>query len=132
MIGEKNVANLLIVRNVAATGVAGTKGTNVSAVIPNMVTGESVVVTPGGIVVDGSTATVAALPTEFKIGTKLSSGKILWSDLIRARDIKSITTKRYAAATLQTDYVGYNGVSGSIDAVSNNIYNLRVYMLPLD
>lgn len=132
MIPEKNVANLLIVRNVAATGVAGTEGTNVSAVIPNMVTGESVVVTPGGVVVDGSTATVAALPTEFKIGTKLTSGKMLWSDIIKARSIKSINTKRYAAATLQTDYVGYNGTSGSIDAISNNIYTLRLYMLPLD
>ena len=132
MITEKNVANMLIVRNVAATGVAGTEGTNVSAVIPNMVTGESVCVTPGGVVVDGSTATVAALPTEFKIGTKLTSGKILWSDLIKAKSIKSIYTKRYAAATLQTDYVGYNGTSGSIDAISNNIYTLRLYMLPLD
>jgi hypothetical protein len=132
MILEKNVANLLIVRNVAATGVAGTEGTNVSAVIPNMVTGESVCVTPAGLVVDGSTATIAALPTEFKIGTKLSSGKILWSDLIKARSIKSINTKRYAAATLQTDYVGYNGVSGSIDAINSNIYTLRLYLLPLD
>ena len=132
MISEKNVANMLIVRNVAATGVAGTEGTNVSAVIPNMVTGEAVVVTPGGVVVDGSTATIAALPQQFKIGTKLTSGKILWSDLINARDIKSITTKRYAAATLQTDYVGYNGTDGSIDAISNNIYTLRLYLLPLD
>lgn len=132
MISEKNVANMLIVRNVAATGVAGTEGTNVNAVIPNMVTGESVIVTPGGTVVDGSTATIAALPKEFKIGVKLSSGKIQWSDLIKASSIRSITTKRYAAATLQTDYVGYNGTDGSIEAISNNFYTLRLYMLPLD
>ena len=125
MISEKNVANLLIVKNVNTTQTAGA---NISAAISGMNTGESTIVSPGGVIVDAA----GTLPKEFKIGTKLSSGKIQWSDLLKAKDIKSITTKRYAAATLQTDYVGYNGTSGSIDAISNNYYTLRLYMLPLD
>ena len=125
MISEKNVANLLIVKNVNTTQTAGT---NISAAISGMNVGESTIVSPGGVIVDAA----GTLPKEFKIGTKLSSGKIQWSDLLKAKDIKSIVTKRYAAATLQTDYVGYNGTDGSIDAISNNIYTLRLYMLPLD
>lgn len=125
MISEKNVANLLIVKNVNTTQTAGA---NISAAISGMNVGESTIVSPGGVIVDAA----GTLPKEFKIGTKLSSGKIQWSDLLKAKDIKSIVTKRYAAATLQTDYVGYNGTSGSIDAISNNIYTLRLYMLPLD
>lgn len=130
MVTEKNVANLLIVRNVAATGVGGTEGTNVSNAIPNMVTGESVCITPGGIVIDGS-GTITNYP-EFKIGVKLSDGKMQWSDIIKAKSIKSINTLRYTAAANQLDYVGYNGTTGSIDAINNNFYTLRLYMLPLD
>jgi hypothetical protein len=124
MITERNVTNMLIVKNVNTTISAGT---NVSAELAGMNTGESIITTPGGVVVDS-----ASLPTEFKIGTKLSTGKIQWSDIIKLSSIKSIYADSYSLATLQTDYVGYNGTSGSIDAINSNIYTLRLYRLPLD
>ena len=47
MIGERNVANMLIVKNVNTTISAGT---NVSAELAGMNTGESIITTPGGVV----------------------------------------------------------------------------------
>ena len=60
MISEKNVANLLIVKNVNTTQTAGA---NISAAISGMNVGESTIVSPGGVIVDAA----GTLPKEFKI-----------------------------------------------------------------
>jgi len=127
MITEKNVANLLIVSNGSKTT---THTTNVSAALAGMNTGESVVCTPGGIIVNAASA--ATLTQQFKIGTKLSTGKFLWSDIIDAKSITKIDARGFTPYTTQVDYVGYNGTSGSIEVMNDNIYTVRMYMLPID
>lgn len=119
---ERNIGEILIVNSVAAT--AGMESNNVDGYISSMNTGESVVVSPAGVVVDAT----GTLPAQFKIGTKLIDGTMQWTDLIDAASIKSIYTKRYAAATLQKDYIGYNGTSGDIDVINSNMYYIRLYI----
>jgi len=126
MITERNVANLLIAKSVNTTLTA--TQTITSSIISSMNTGETIVTSPGGVIVDAA----GTLPKEFKIGVKNTDGKIQWSDLINAGSIKSIYTKKYSVATQQVDYIGYNGTSGSLDVINSNIYTIRLYLVPLD
>lgn len=126
MQAQRNVANLLVVNSVAAT--AGMETNNIDGYISSMSTGEPVIVSPGGVVVDAT----GTLPTEFKIATKLTDGTLLYSDIIKAKGIKSIVAHKYVAATNQVDYVGYNGSTGSFDVINNNIYSIKLYLKPTD
>jgi len=126
MQAQRNVANLLVVNSVAAT--AGMESNNIDAYISSMSTGESVIVSPGGIVVDAT----GTLPTEFKIATKLTDGTLQYSDTIKAKGIKTIHANKYVAPTNQIDYIGYNGSSGSFDVINSNIYSVKMYLKPTD
>lgn len=126
MHAQRNVANILIANSVAAT--AGMEGLNIDGFISSLSTGEPVVISPAGTVVDAT----GTLPTEFKIATKLTNGDLNISDIIKAKSIKSISTTRYSAATNQVDYVGYNGSTGSIDVINNNIYAVKINLIPTD
>jgi len=125
MQAQRNVANILIANSVASTVTAGN---NVEDELSGMSTGEPVVLTLGGVIVDAA----GTLPSEFKIATKLTDGTLNYSDVIKARSIKSIQTNRYVAATNQLDYIGYNGSSGSIDVINDNIYSVKLYLRPTD
>jgi hypothetical protein len=124
---ERNIGSLLIA-NAAVTTV--TTGTNVDAELSGMFTGETVVTTPAGAILDAATA--STLVPRFKLATKLSSGKLQWSDIIDATKITSIQVNSYVAATNQLDYIGYNGTSGSIEVIDENHYYVRLYLQPLD
>lgn len=126
MQAQRNVANLLVVNSVAAT--AGMETNNIDGYISSMSTGEPVIVSPGGVVVDAT----GTLPTEFKIATKLTDGTLLYSDVIKAKGIKSIHANKYVAATNQVDYIGYNGSSGSIDVINSNLYQVKMNLKPTD
>ncbi len=123
---EQNISEILIAKNVAAT--ADMENTSINNHVASMNIGELVIVSPGGVVVDAT----GTLPTSFKIGVKLSDGTMQWSDTIQAKNIRSISSTKYIATTLQTDYIGFNGTSGSIDAINNNLYYIRLYILPSD
>jgi len=123
---ERNIGELLVANSVAAT--AGMEGNNIDGYISSLSVGEPVIVSASGIVVDAT----GTLPAKFKIGTKLTSGVMQWSDLIDAKSIKSIVSHKYTASTLQLDYIGYNGTSGSISVTNSNIYYIRMYYKPLD
>lgn len=126
MQAQRNVANILIANSVAAT--AGMETLNIDGFVSSLSTGEPVVISPAGIVVDAT----GTLPTKFKIATKLTNGDLNFSDIINAKSIKSINVHKYVAPTNQVDYVGYNGTSGSIDVINNNIYAIKMYLRPTD
>lgn len=123
---ERNIGEILIVKSVAAT--ADMEGANVDGFLSTLAVGEPVVVNAAGTVIDAT----ATLPAKFKIGVKLTSGVIQWTDLIDANSIKSINTNRYVAAAAPVDYIGYNGTSGSIEVINNNLYYVRMYIKPMD
>jgi len=126
MQAQRNVANLLVLNATATT--AGMETLNIDGFISSMNVGECVVISPAGIVVDAT----GTLPTEFKIATKLTDGSMNYSDIIKAKSIKSINAHKYVAAANQIDYIGYNGTSGSIDLINENIYSVKLYLRPTD
>ena len=125
MITEKNISNLLIIKEVATTLTATN---NIDAEVAGCTVGEAVVTSPGGVIVDAA----GTLPKQFKIGQVRTGNTILWSDVIDPKYIDSIDAFRTVAATQQLDYIGYNGTSGAIEAINNNIYTVRLYMIPTD
>lgn len=125
MQAQRNVANILIANSVATTL---THSNNIDNYIANMPIGEPGVISPSGIVVNGQ----GDLPAEFKIVTKLTDGGLNISDIIKAKNIKSIHTTRYTPATNQVDYIGFNGSTGSIDVINNNIYSVKINLMPTD
>jgi len=52
--------------------------------------------------------------------TKLTSGTI------KKANIKVAKRKVYVAATEQLDYIGYNGTSGALEAIDDNLYTVRL------
>jgi hypothetical protein len=50
------------------------------------------------------------------------------SDVIDGSKITSITTKAPVAAAEQLDYIGFNGTSGDIDEIMNNLYMATVHI----
>lgn len=50
------------------------------------------------------------------------------SPIIKKTDVVKASRKAYTAATEQVDYIGYNTSSGSIDAINDNLYRIRLSM----
>jgi hypothetical protein len=123
---ERNISEILIAKAVAAT--ADMENTSVNLHVASMNTGELVIISPSGTVVDAT----GTLPDSFKIGVKLTDGTMQWSDTIQAKGISKISSTKYIAQTLPVDYIGFNGTSGSIDVINNNLYYIRLYLLPTD
>lgn len=125
MITERNVSNLLIIKEVATTLTAGA---NIDAEIAGCTVGESVVTSPGGVIVDAA----GTLPKQFKIGQVRANNTVLWSDIIDPKYVQSIDAFRTVAATQQLDYIGYNGTANALSVINDNIYTIRLYMIPTD
>jgi len=53
------------------------------------------------------------------------------SDVIKVSDTKEISVGLAAAATEQHDTIGYDGTSGSLEALNNNLYLVRMYIQEL-
>lgn len=68
----------------------------------------------------------AATSDEFIIVQKISGATNVMSGTIKKANIKRATRKVYTAPTEKVDYVGFNGVSGAIEAINSNLYILRV------
>ncbi len=95
-----------------------------------MNTGEIGVFTPEGVRITEATAVTSA-SARFIIATKLADGTIVRSPEYKKADIVSATRKVYTAGTVQTDYIGYNGTSGSIDVVNDNLYKINIQVQEL-
>lgn len=102
-----------------------TPGVHISTYVNSMSTGEAVITSLTGLIVDAT----GILPPAFKIATKLSDGRLRWSDTIEANKIKRVSVQKYIAPTMQTEYIGYNGTTGSIDAIDNNLYTVQFRLL---
>lgn len=54
--------------------------------------------------------------------------KFLVSGVINKSKVTKATRLVYTAATEQVDYIGYNGVSGSIEVNANELYYIQLYL----
>jgi hypothetical protein len=119
----KNVTQLFI-------GKDPTRGAAVDELIniyTQLADGEVVITTPGNVVLNNATtAAEAALGFKF---IQRSGTKLIHSDIILPYMVRHYNNTPTAKETQQLDYVGWNGVSGSIDGVASNIYTIRLNIL---
>jgi hypothetical protein len=108
-----------------------TTGLSARATNPTtLLTGEIGIFTAEGVTMTEATAATSA-GNRFIIATKLADGTIVRSPEYSKADIKSCTRKVYTAGTVQTDYVGYNGTTGSIDVINDNSYKINLQIQEL-
>lgn len=75
------------------------------------------------------TELTAATVTEFiVVQSRGANAAPIVSPVIKKADVVKATRKTYVAATEQVDYIGYNTSSGSIEAINDNIYRIRLAM----
>jgi len=123
----KNVTQLLVAKNISKTATANL----VIETYDQIADGEVCVVDPR----TNKQVTSAGYTDGFPAcGFKLiqrSGTKLIHSDIIKPGTIRSMTISLPAnnAAAEQIDYVGFNGTSGALDVINNNLYTIRLYIL---
>ncbi len=123
MYTQKNVNYLMIGGQTTGLSARATS-------IGSLLTGEIGIFTPEGVQVTEATAITSA-SAEFVIAAKLADGTIQVSPKYKKADIVKATRKVYTAGTVQTDYIGYNGTSGSIDVINSNLYKINIQVQEL-
>lgn len=121
MNSQKNVKFLMIGADIARTIVAGTQVTGAAS----LADGEVVVTTPDNFVVDMGVALDNLLYDKLKI-IQRSGNNLIHSPVIDVRSILSYNVAAYVAPAQQVDFIGYNGVAGSIDVINNYLYQAIV------
>lgn len=97
-----------------------------SAVKPaGMNTGEIGAFTKGGTKLLGAGA-VAGTP--FVLYKEMADGSLLKSDVLSTANVEKIIRKAAVAATEKLEYYGYNGVSGSFEALDETFYRIKIEM----
>lgn len=110
---QSNIEEVLVCKDVAETAGRETHTWDFLA------EGETAVFLPGGTI---ATATTGAAAKTFRIGYKSTNGELIMSDVIDPKTVKNYRGKINAAPAEQVTYVGYNGTSGSIQAINSNRY----------
>lgn len=112
---QRNVEHLLIGKASTALSTGG---------IDTLNDGEIGIFTPGG-----TRLTAAAVAgTKFMLVQGRAGKQPLTSSVLSKEDFESVNKKLYAAATEKKDAIGYNGTSGDIDAIADNLYMVRLHL----
>lgn len=129
---QRNIATMLVAKNINVSTLGGVDfvGLNINAFKGSMAAGETIVVNMAGVAVDAGTA--STLTQQFRIATKLADGDVKFSDTIDAKMVKKVTCQRYVAGANQVDYIGYNGSTGAIDVIDDNVYKINMYIVGTD
>ena len=129
---QRNIATMLVAKgtNGSSGATTLTAGTNINSEKAGMFNGEPAVVNMAGVVLNASIA--STLVPNFRIAVKLADGDLKFSDTINAKMVKKVTVQKYVAGTNQVDYIGYNGTTGSIDVLDNNVYKVNITYLGTD
>ena len=122
MTSQTNNVDYLVIGKSSSTTVTNILNMN------GLADGEIRLFTPGGKCIDNSVVTIAA-GMKFVVAVGGSDSKPRFvSEVIDGSKIQSIRSRAYTAATEQLDYIGYNGTSGSIEAIDDNEYFVSVYV----
>lgn len=111
---------LFVAADIAASGSEGSVATT-----STVADGEVVVTDLKNVILD-ATSLPAGL-SAFKLVAN-AGGVLLHSDYVSQGTVRSYNLGLQAAEVQQVDYVGFNGTSGSIDEIANNIYTVRLYV----
>jgi hypothetical protein len=121
---ERNKAILLIAKNQNVSG--NYEGTNIQTFKASMGDGEMIILNSNGVAVDAGTD--STLTQFFKVATKLSDGDVRFSDTIDAKLVKKVTVQQFVTGANQVDCIGYNGTTGALEAIDNNLYKINIQM----
>lgn len=114
---ENRVTNFFIADNIARTS---------SVTLSTLAAGEVAIFTPSGTLV-GYTAASTAPEIIIAQGRGAGNPPIV-SPVIKKANLKAYLGGANAAAVEQVDYIGYNGTSGAISAINDNIYIVRLWV----
>jgi hypothetical protein len=102
-----------------ANATTGADETTVDAFIATGAIGEVTAVA-------GTGAATAAGSEDVMIVSKKEDGTIDRTERIPVKGIRKITVKAYAAGKEKIDYVGFNGTSGTIEVLNDNLYQINL------
>jgi hypothetical protein len=121
MYSVKNVRYFAVGDNLAYTSATSSE---------DILTGEVALVDQYGTVI---TTSNDALNQKFRIVQGRDNTKTpRISDLIDPQNITSISFKEHVSPVEQVSHVGFNGTTGSIEVINNNLYFLRLYLEEID
>lgn len=103
--------------------VGGSATGTTTAFASSMNVNEIGVFTPGGT---RYTAALADAGDEFVVALKTSNGYIITSEKLSKAKVTRVTRKVAVSATNKIAAFGYNGTSGSIEAINSNFYRVRL------
>lgn len=87
--------------------------------------GEIGIFTPGGARINEASAATA---DRFIFAQGRGGASPIVSPVFSAKNIKDAKVTTYQASVEKVDYIGYNGTSGSIDAINDNFYRVRLHI----
>lgn len=119
---QRNIDQLIVVKNIDRAASAGDTISSTS----DLSDGEVVWVTPGNQVVDDGSPDAASYQT-LRLMWR-NGDDIIVSDDIDVSTITHYSVTAYSAPADQVDYIGYNGSSGSIEEIAENLYYVRMFM----
>jgi len=118
MIGQGNVTHLLVGKDLALLGETKTRA--------DLALGQLGIFKVGAkTAIDGTTDLVAG--DRFSIATLNSKGVIVETPVIEYDNIKSKSSTVYAAPSVRSRAIGFNGTSGSIDPINYANYVAHVF-----
>jgi len=83
----------------------------------------------GEVMAASSTGAVVAAGTEKFIIASVKNGELDQSEIMPLSNLKKVSAVAYSAATVRSEAVGYNGTSGAIDVIPNNLYQVNIELL---
>lgn len=130
MFSQNQVQHLLIGKSSVNLSAYSTTANTPSAIT----VGEIAACTLGGqrLIEAGSSPTTgarevaAAAGTPFVLYKKMADGSLLKSDVLSKDNVVKVIRKVGTAATEKLEYYGYNGSTGSIEALDENFYRIRI------
>lgn len=123
MITQNSATRTLVGKRISRT--ASLAATQVSP--SSIAAGEVVVTDAAGKILDSTTVLTAK--EVVVVQGQGSTKPLIKSDIIKLGKLLLYKGKKAAAAVEQVSFIGYNGTSGSIDAITSNLYFARIAML---
>ena len=121
---SSNVTHLLIAKSMAVAnpGITVGDGSELAA------DGQVAVINENNVTLDASTSGQNIITTPVIRFVQRSGSTVLFSPYITKANITKAYTVGYVAPVMPIHYLGYTGVTGSFDVISNNIYTLRILL----
>lgn len=83
----------------------------------------------GEVMAASSTGAVVAAGTEKFIIASIKNGELDQSEIMPLNTLKKVSATAYSAATVRSEAIGFDGTSGAIDVIADNLYQVNIELL---